>query len=283
MMMYFYQFLKDHRNDYDVLLCDIDGTLVRGAIPLPGAPELITYCRETRLPFFLLTNDSNHSLEEKSAIINRAGLDIKPDEIISAGSMLDAYVYDRNIEGQQFFVMGKLGTPCFAEKAGLKVCRNPEQIEDCDGVIIGEGRYDWQLAFHAVFNFFLNHPERPLLTPNPDSYWPGKQKDWFGIGAGAKARFIRALLNERGIHKEPCYFGKPYPDMYRHALKLTGTLNPKRAIMIGDSLTADIAGANSAGIASALVLTGITTAEMAKNAQATEKPQRIFKSLIATP
>ncbi len=278
--MYFNQFLKDHRADYDVLLCDIDGTLVRGASALPGAPELIAYCRETKLPFFLLTNDSNHSLEEKSAIINRAGLDITPDEIISAGSMLTAFARSEHLEGRQFFVMGKLGTPCFAEKAGLKVCRDPEQIDDCAGVIVGEGRYDWQPAFHAAFNFFIKYPDRPLLAPNPDSYWPGKQKGWFGIGAGAQARFVCALLKDRGIHKAPHYFGKPFPDMYHHALKLAGAEEVERAIMLGDSLTGDIAGANVVGIASAVVLTGITTAEMAENAPPREKPQRIFNALL---
>ncbi|MGY4690020.1 HAD family hydrolase [Salibacterium sp. K-3] len=44
-------------------------------------------------------------------------------------------------------------------------------------------------------------------------------------------------------------FGKPDPAIFRHALKLLDT-NPEDAVMIGDNLLTDIAGANQAGIRS---------------------------------
>lgn len=284
--MYFNDFLRENRSQYDVLLSDIDGTLVHGKHPLPGAEELLRLCHELELPLFLLTNDSNHSLEEKSAIIRSAGLDIEASEIISAGSILKFFVKKHNCAGQKFFVLGDLGNPCFAELAGLQVCRDSSQIDECRGVIIGEGKYDWQEKLYAAFNFFIRHPERWLLSPNPDAYWPSHVLGEFGIGAGGKARFLSMLLGEHGIRLEPHYLGKPYPEIYHFALEearrcrdLKEPLKPSRALMLGDSLTSDIAGANAIGINSVLLMTGITTPDKLANAAEDIRPSMVFAHL----
>ena len=49
--------------------------------------------------------------------------------------------------------------------------------------------------------------------------------------------------------------------------------------MLGDSLASDVRGANRAGFTSALVLTGITTPEMAANADGEFRPGLIFNSI----
>lgn len=284
--MYFNDFLMKNRARYDVLLCDIDGTLAHGSRAAAGAVELLDFCHKNDLPVFLLTNDSNHSLEEKSAIIEQAGLIVTTEEIISAGSMLKYFVEENHIAGQKFFVLGDLGKPCFAEHAGLEVCRNPDQIEDCAGIIIGEGKYNWQGFLHVAFNFFIRHPDRWLLSPNPDSYWPSHVRGEFGIGAGGKARFLRMLLHEYGLEVEPHFLGKPYPGIYRCALEetqrrwnLKEPLSPARALMLGDSLTSDIAGAKAIGITSALLMTGITTPEKLATAPETLQPDLTFEGL----
>jgi ribonucleotide monophosphatase NagD (HAD superfamily) len=50
--------------------------------------------------------------------------------------------------------------------------------------------------------------------------------------------------------------GKPAARHFETALELVGTRN---AVMLGDTLHTDIAGARGVGIASAIVLTGVTT------------------------
>ena len=87
-MKRFIDFWHKNADRFDALFMDIDGTLISGRSALPGAAELLTELRESGKPFLLLTNDSNHSLEEKSAIIRRTGLDVSPAEIISPGSVL---------------------------------------------------------------------------------------------------------------------------------------------------------------------------------------------------
>lgn len=272
--------------EYDALLFDIDGTLISAGECLPGADRLLARLREIRYPFYLLTNDGNHSTEEKSVLLAKAGLHVAPDEIVSCAMALRQFAADTGCWGQRFFIMGDLGVPCFAERAGLEPCRDVEVIDSCAGVIVGEGFYNWHDHIQAVFNYLVRHPDRPLLVPNPDSYWPGRKKGEFGIGAGAKARFICEILAEMGIAVEPVYLGKPYPVVFEYAITLLreryglpDDLDHHRIIMVGDSMTADICGANQCGLTSVLVLTGITTAAKAEAAEAEFRPQLVFPTL----
>ena len=57
--------------------------------------------------------------------------------------------------------------------------------------------------------------------------------------------------------------GKPEPQLFLTALDRLG---PARALVVGDRLDADMAGARAAGLDGALVLTGASTAEMARDA-----------------
>jgi ribonucleotide monophosphatase NagD (HAD superfamily) len=53
----------------------------------------------------------------------------------------------------------------------------------------------------------------------------------------------------------------------------------ERAVMVGDNLATDIAAGNRAGICSVLVLTGLTSREMAEAASGEMKPDIIIETL----
>ncbi|MHB9138120.1 MAG: HAD-IIA family hydrolase [Victivallaceae bacterium] len=284
--MKFLEWWQNERKNFDAIMFDIDGTLISGLHLLNGADVLLEQLRREHFPFYLLTNDGNHSTQEKSVIADKAGLKVSPDEIVSCGMAILHFAEHQNAAGKTFFVMGDLGQPCYAEDAGLKVCRNVKQISSCSGVIVGEGFYDWQENINAVFNFFIKNPGMPLLVPNPDSYWPNGRRGEFGIGAGGKARFICGILEEMGIIVSPIYLGKPYSAIYEYTVELLkerfglpGDLNYNRILMLGDSLKSDIKGANILGMKSGLMLTGITSAEQAGQAQGELKPDFIFYSI----
>ncbi|MCF6176845.1 MAG: HAD-IIA family hydrolase [Victivallaceae bacterium] len=272
---------------YKAILFDVDGTLISGPQLMPGADRMISWLREHHYPFALLTNDGNHSPQEKSNLLQRCKLDIAPEEIVSCSMALNKYVDDNNLHGASFFVMGDLGKPCYAENAGLKPIRDIEQIEQCQGIIVGEGFYDWHKNFHAVLNLLRANPQIPFIVPNPDSYWPDSRRPGFvGIGAGGKARFICTILNEMGLAVTPHYLGKPYQDIYDYTIDvlkkrfdLDDELASNEVIMLGDSLKSDIQGANNVGMHSALVLTGITNQQQATDATGDLKPDFIFKSI----
>jgi len=283
--------LRDHlaasAPPYEAVLFDIDGTLVRGGGALPGAGELLAWLRAARLPFLLLTNDGNHSTAEKTGFLARAGLAVPPHEIVSCADAIIDFVAEQRLHDQNVFIMGDLGVPCYAERAGLRPVRSLPQLADCAGVIIGEANYDWESTFNAVINFFIRRPKAFLVVPNPDTYWPGKHGE-IHIGAGGKARFLQLVLAEYGVPLAPHYLGKPNAAIFQRALgRLTELYNlprppaPERVLMVGDALRSDIRGGNGMQFATALMLTGITPEEQAVRPDLPTdlRPSLIFRTL----
>src|SRR5262249_57141768 len=78
-------------------------------------------------------------------------------------------------------------------------------------------------------------------------------------GAGSLLALLQAATDVA-----PFVIGKPAPTMLHAAIDMLGA-NAQRTLMIGDRLDTDIAGAKAAGLASALVLTGVTTPESLKD------------------
>ncbi len=271
---------------YKGLLFDIDGTLISGKRMLPGSYQLMEWIEEKKFPFFLLTNDGNHSPEEKSAHMTRTGLKVHPDEIISCSMALYDFVKDKSLQGKRFFVMGDLGEPCYAERAGLVVERDTSKTAGCAGVIVGEGYYDWHSNMSAVMNFFISNPKAYFIVPNPDSYWPNGPNGEIGIGAGGKARFLCSILQEYGLFVKPIYLGKPYKGIFRyayeelrHKYKLSARIPKRKFLMLGDSLRSDIAGARNFGFSAALLLTGITNFEHVRKVKVALRPDFVFKTI----
>jgi HAD superfamily hydrolase (TIGR01450 family) len=276
----------DHHQNYEAVLFDVDGTLIAGTKPLPGNAAILDWLREHNFPFFLLTNDGNHSPQQKCARIGLGGINIAPEEIISCAHALVEAAIENKLIGKKVFVLGSLGDPCFAEAAGMQITRNVDEISECAAIIVGEGTYNWQKNMNATINQLILDPSVPLIVPNPDSYWPNGENGEIGIGAGGKTRFMTGILAEMGIEVTPQFLGKPYKAVFHHTLevmskrfKLNKNPHPEKVIMLGDSLASDIRGANNCGMTSALFLTGITTLAQAQKAHNEFRPDLIFKSL----
>lgn len=274
--------LQAQRGDFDAVFFDIDGTLTDHGHALPGTAETLAWLRQEQIPFLCLTNDGNHAVTQKSAFLHRCGLQVAPTEIVSCAHAIFEHAESTGLTGKKVFIMGDLGVRFPPLDATADANRhdaadpidstvfcethNLEHVPDCDGVIVGEGIYDWLPTITAVFNLLVRRPEVFMIVPNPDSYWPDGRRG-LGIGAGAVARFIQRLLHDYGHEFEPVYLGKPYPRIFEHALHYLrhqhGShlgADPSRIWVIGDSLSADIKGANGVGFRSVLVLTGITKA-----------------------
>lgn len=265
----------------DALVFDIDGVLVRGESALSGSKELLSMIRERDIPISLLTNDGNNSVAEKCALLGNCGLEFATREVTSSGHGLISVVREKNLSGKLFFVMGRLGRPCYAEQAGVRVTRNTDLLSVCTGVIIGEENYSWEDTINAVANFIIEKPNALLIVPNPDSYFPRKDAR-LQIAAGAVARFIQQVVESLDVPIKPLYLGKPYEPIFRYnheALekRLERQLVPQRIMMVGDSLNGDITGALSFGYRSSLVLTGITTRALLNKSRV--KPELTFESL----
>ena len=74
---------QQDKSRFKSFMFDIDGTLMLGNIPIPGAARLLDVLREDKKPFFFLTNNSTNTHEEIAARLTKAGVRAEPDEIVS--------------------------------------------------------------------------------------------------------------------------------------------------------------------------------------------------------
>lgn len=276
----FHDWFLAHRGEIDAVVFDVDGVLAAGGQRLPGALEFLRGLRTDGVPFALLTNDGNHSVEEKVAFLNRHGFELTTDEIVSCSDGLAEVAQERGLLGQLFFIVGDLGKPCFAEKAGLRGTRELERLPECVGVIFGEENYDWQKVINGVINYYIRHPSGLMLVPNPDEYYPTKGGS-IHVAAGGIARFIQRVLEEYGVRIEPVYMGKPFGPIFEHnhhqlERRFGRTIRRGRVVMLGDSIASDIRGANDFGYRSALLLTGVTREMHLPTAAA--RPELVFRA-----
>ena len=86
--MTFLDFLSRDPSRFDAMLLDLDGTLLLGDEPLPGAAELIALLRRNRTPFFFLTNNCSNTSGEIAARLNAAGIEAYPEDIAGAAAPL---------------------------------------------------------------------------------------------------------------------------------------------------------------------------------------------------
>lgn len=277
----FREWFRRRREQVDALVFDVDGVLMIKGEPMPGAEELLATVRADGIPFTLLTNDGCSSPEEKCAKLAASGLHLDPSELVSCGHGLEELVRQRQWAGEPVFVMGRLGEPSYAERAGLVEITDLKRIRECRAAIIGENTFDWQHTLEATFNVLIQQPDFPLIVPNPDSYFPGR-KGCLHIGSGALGRFLEALCRAYGLELTPEYLGKPYSPILQfahHRLEHRAghAIERDRVMLVGDSIASDIAGGLRFGYRTALVLTGITRPEMPVTDEAA--PEFVFHTL----
>ncbi|MFK5952412.1 MAG: HAD hydrolase-like protein [Desulfobacterium sp.] len=80
--------LFSHGASLDALVFDIDGVLLVKGKAAPGSRSLLAMLRKKYIPFYLLTNDGDHSTREKSQMLDALGIDVHPREIVSCAHAL---------------------------------------------------------------------------------------------------------------------------------------------------------------------------------------------------
>ena len=92
-------------------------------------------------------------------------------------------------------------------------------------------------------------------------------------GGGAMVAAIEAATDVM-----PTVIGKPEPLGLQTILRHAGC-PPEEAVMIGDRLDTDVLCGNRIGVPTVLVLTGVTTPEMARSAPPDRRPGRTIDNL----
>ena len=261
---------------YDALLFDAYGVLVSAAGAMPGAPELIQLLNAAGKPYCLVTNDASKLPETAAARYRRFGLEVDPARIVTSGGLIDGYFREHGLRNARCVVLGTIDSVRYVEHAGGKMVAPQADFDVL--VVADETGYPFleqvDTALTTLFRRIDAGGSVHLVLPNPDLIYP-RDETSFGIAAGSIALVFEAALQRRYPDRPRLAFarlGKPAPYLYDEALRRCGTRN---AAMVGDQLETDIRGANACGIASVLVTTGVSAADLSRVPAALQPTWRI--------
>ena len=234
---------KPELGRYRAFLLDMDGVLVHGWRPLPGAAEALRKLRSHgRVVVF--SNNSTRSRRAFAQRLQEVGLEVAPEEIVNSAYVVAQYLRELNGPAKVYCI-GEEGLREELELAGHRLV----PPEEAQFVIAGMDReFDYQKLAEALRALLRG---ARLIATNTDATFPTPE----GLLPGAGA-IVGAL---RGMGFEPeAIVGKPSPIAFRVALSAAGA-RPEECLVIGDRLETDILGAQRAGLDSVLVLSGVTS------------------------
>ena len=254
---------------HEAILFDAYGVLVHAGGVIPGAAEAVRTLRHRDQPFLVVTNDASRSPERSAQRYRRLGLAIDVEQVLSCGMLIGPALERHGIAKRRVVVIGTPDSQHFAREVGAQVVA-PSVAEPADAVVIADEGGALALGIlDDVLSMILaacraGHPP-VLLLANPDLIYPAGGGT-FGFTAGSIAGMIERALELVLGSDAPRFelLGKPAAWHFTMALDRIGTRN---AVMLGDTLHTDIAGAHGVGIASGLLLTGVTTAAQLAAAQ----------------
>lgn len=258
----------------DGFAIDLDGVVWLSREPIPGSIGALGRLREGGRPLVFLTNDPRSTRAELAARLTELGAPTDPGEILTsataaAGALADARPGARVLA---------IGTESLAREladraidvVGQEEIRDGGQdsaLEGIEAVVVGGGAgFDYELL-RLASNLVREGAE--LWATNKDPTYPTARGLVPGTGAIVAAIEVASGIAAHNV-------GKPEPGLFREALAGLGV---ERALMAGDSLHSDIAGAAAAGMTTAFVLTGRDARADLENAPAA--PDLVFDDLAA--
>lgn len=242
-------------------LIDMDGVLVHGRRPIPGAGAFIDRLRAAQAPFLLLTNNSRLTPKDHAARLNEVGIDIREHEIFTAALATGRFLRQQR-QGASVFAIGDPGLFRALEEFGLKL------VDDApDYFVLGETEiFTFDALTRAVRMVMAG---ARFIATNPDVNGPTETGMVPGCGA-----FAQTIAAASGV--KPYFVGKPNPLMMREALDQLG-VRAADAVMVGDRMDTDIVGGTEAGMETILVLTGVTRKDQVERWP--YRPTRILTSV----
>jgi glycerol-1-phosphatase len=252
---------------YDHVLLDLDGCVWVGERTTPGAPEAIAELRAAGKSVAFLTNDPRRSPEEYVRKLWTVGIRASLAEVVTVGAAIQ-HVLAQGRPRVETYVIGAPAIFRHVADAGMRVVNGTPRAVHAQLVVVA-GHDDLHFdelrtATQAVLRGAM------MLGAGKDRTFPREDGPWPGTGA-----IVAAL--EYATGQQARIIGKPRPQMFHTALDRLG---PGRALVVGDRVESDLAGAAAAKLDGAIVLSGVSTRDEAE-AASDPKPVAIADTLHA--
>ena len=228
---------------YEAFLLDLDGVVYRGDVPIAGAGEAVEDLRRRGRRVVFITNNSARTPQAVAEALDSLGAPASSDEVVTSAQAAVPLVKDLIGSGGTVFALGEEGVRAALKEGGMTLLEG--EPDRADAVVVGWDRHA-NYASLRVASVLVQRGAH-LVATNADASYPAPGGElWPGTGA-----LLAAIQETTGT--TATVVGKPHRPLFDAALERAGTRN---ALVVGDRLETDIAGASAAGLDAALVLSG---------------------------
>lgn len=226
---------------------DLDGTVYRGGRLLDGAREGVEALRARGIDCLFVTNNPTRSPEAYAERLGSLGLDVRPEQVCSAGSLTATYLAEHHAT-DDVFLIGSDGLREMVADADVRTTDDPDAAD----VVVTSHTYDFDYDDLTAGLWALAGADAFVAT-DPDLTYPGEDgRD--RPGSGAITRAVGSVAQ-----REPdTVLGKPSTETLDIVRDRLG--HPlDRCLVVGDRPDTDVALGKRAGMTTVLVLSGTTT------------------------
>ncbi len=231
--------------DVQALVVDIDGTLLRGSLPLPGLARFFSFLQSRRVPYVVASNNATKTAAAYQAKLAGLGAPVKIEQILTAGAATARYLAGELYQGAGLYVIGEPALQSVLHQAGFILLDDADQ--PADAVVVGG---DSTLTYEKIKNAALLLQRGTMFVgTNPDLLCPTEE------GLVPEAGTTLAAL-EAATGVSPIVIGKPARHLFDMAVAAMGSQRATTAVL-GDRLETDILGGQRAGLRTVLVTSGV--------------------------
>ncbi|MCO1660766.1 HAD-IIA family hydrolase [Pseudonocardia sp. S2-4] len=251
---------------FDVLLADLDGTLYRGPVVVPGAAEAVEAAGKRGVRTWYVTNNASRTPQDVAAHLVELGFPATAAEVVTSSQAAARLLAEQLPAGSTVLVVGTEALVGEVEAVGLATTR---EAEGAVAVVQGHSPdTGWRILAEATVALRAG---AVWVACNLDPTLPTERGPLPGNGS-----MVSVLRIASG--REPQVAGKPGPALLDVAARQAGASAP---LMIGDRLDTDIEGGRAAGMATLLVLTGVSDAVEVLSAPPERRPDYIGADMNA--
>ena len=263
------------------LLVDLDGVVYRGHEPCPGAVEGLERARRHGIQVLFITNNASRTARDTAAFLQDLGVAADEDDVLTSSRVAGEVLRDLDLPGEGARALA-VGGPGLAETLadlGLSVVR-PEQLRRARdegsavpavSVVVQGFGPDLGVSDLTEAAYAVAAGARWVAT-NDDATIPTPH----GLAPG-NGSLLAAVAHALGRGPD-LVTGKPHPPAYEIAARVLG-VDAGDLLAIGDRLDTDIAGANAAGLRTALVLTGVHGRDDVEAAEPQDRPGHVADTI----
>lgn len=255
--------------EFDYLLTDLDGVVYEGKQAIEPAPEVLSVLAASGIPVGYVTNNSSRKASAIAEQLAGFGIHAEPDDIIGSGQTGVELLATLIEPGARVLVVGGDGLRDWVIRAGFELVA--DATGDPAAVIQGFAPdVSWRDLSEAAFAIQAG---AKWVATNSD--WTLPQERGLAPGNGTLVSAVHTAVGQL-----PLVAGKPETPIYEAAVRhFEQAYGVSRPLFIGDRIDTDITGANKAGIASCLVLTGVSTRKEVLGMRPEGRPRYIVGSL----